>query len=110
MTDQPDFIYFECGDCGFDSVQREDFKGSSYCPLCAGDSGHDVLMKTRTANSDDKPEGFDARKGTRAEQEAVKAAADRAEQIRYTCSICGAKSDRPFPASAISCMRPECKA
>jgi hypothetical protein len=27
----------------------------------------------------------------------------------YTCSICGAKSDRPFPRSAISCFRSECK-
>ena len=30
-------------------------------------------------------------------------------EFRHTCSICGAFSDRPFPTSAISCMRPECK-
>lgn len=29
-------------------------------------------------------------------------------QCFYTCSICGAKSDRPFPRSAISCFRSEC--
>lgn len=69
-TEQPDFIYFECQDCGFDSVQRADFKGSDYCPLCAGDNGRDVEMTMRVCNDEDKPEGFDARKGTRAEQEA----------------------------------------
>jgi predicted RNA-binding Zn-ribbon protein involved in translation (DUF1610 family) len=73
MTEQPDFIYFECGDCGFDSIQRADFKGSYYCPLCEGDSGHTVLMRTRVCRSDDTAEGFDARKGTRAEQEAARA-------------------------------------
>lgn len=31
-------------------------------------------------------------------------------ECRHTCSICGAYSDRPFPTSAISCMRPECEA
>jgi hypothetical protein len=30
-------------------------------------------------------------------------------ELHHTCSICGAFSDRPFPRSAISCMRPECK-
>jgi hypothetical protein len=29
--------------------------------------------------------------------------------LQYTCSICGAHSARPFPTSAISCFRPECK-
>lgn len=72
MTTQPGFIYFECQDCGFDSVQRDDFKGSYYCPLCAGDNGRDVEMSRRTALESDKPEGFDARKGTRAEQEAAR--------------------------------------
>ena len=28
--------------------------------------------------------------------------------VFYTCSICGAESDRPFPRSAISCFRKEC--
>lgn len=64
------FIYFECPDCGFDSVQRDDFTGSTACPLCAGDSGHDVAMRERPAEDGDKPEGFDARLGTREEQEA----------------------------------------
>lgn len=30
-------------------------------------------------------------------------------QLHHTCSICGAHSERPFPISAISCFRPECK-
>jgi len=63
-----DFIYFECPECGFSSVQREDFGGSPTCSLCAGDSGHDVRMGCRVATDADKPEGFDARLGTRAEQ------------------------------------------
>ena len=38
-------------------------------------------------------------------------AADGSEQkleLYETCSICGAKSDNPFPRHAISCTRPEC--
>lgn len=64
MTDfeQPGFDYFECPDCCFSSVQKSDFKGSSACPLCAGDNGHDVRMLRRTARDTDKPEGRDARK------------------------------------------------
>ncbi len=72
MTEQPGFIYFECQDCGFDSIQRSDFTGSYACPLCAGDSGHDVAMKGRVCREDDTAEGFDARKGTRAEQTAAR--------------------------------------
>lgn len=59
--EQPNFHYFECPDCGFDSVQTADFKGSEACPLCAGDSGHDVRMKRRVARATDKPEGADWR-------------------------------------------------
>lgn len=66
--EQPDFIYFECPDCGFDAIQRRDFLGSSSCPLCAGDSGHDVEMRERVCRETDTAEGFDARKGTRGEQ------------------------------------------
>lgn len=62
------FNFYECPECGFSSVQREDFRGSAACPLCAGDSGHDVGMKCRPALDDDDPEGFDARQGTREEQ------------------------------------------
>lgn len=58
---QPNFIYFECRECGFDSVQKADFKGSSICPLCAGDSGHIVEMRCRIARDTDRPEGHDAR-------------------------------------------------
>jgi predicted Zn-ribbon and HTH transcriptional regulator len=60
--EQPNFIYFECSECGFSSVQKSDFKGSSECPLCAGDSGHSVSMSRRVARESDKPEGRDARK------------------------------------------------
>lgn len=61
-VEQPDFIYFECPECGFDSVQKSDFNGSSICPLCAGDNGRDVSMSSRPARSTDKPEGRDVRK------------------------------------------------
>lgn len=61
------FDYFECPECGFSSVQSADFR------VCAGDSGHDVRMRRRPATADDSPEGFDARKGTRQEQEAARA-------------------------------------
>lgn len=56
------FEYFECPDCGFDSVQRSDFDGSNVCPLCAGDNGRDVWMRRRPALDTDKPEGHDARR------------------------------------------------
>lgn len=61
MSEQPGFIYFECPECGFDSVQKSGFIGSIECPLCAGDSGHSVGMRSRIARDDDKPEGRDAR-------------------------------------------------
>lgn len=61
-TEQPEFHFFECGECQFSSVQRADFQGSEYCPLCAGDTGRDVQMSRRNARTSDKPEGRDARK------------------------------------------------
>lgn len=64
-TEQPDFIHFECPECGFTSVQKSDFKGPTACPMCTGDSGHDVGMHKRVARSTDKPEGRDARAETK---------------------------------------------
>lgn len=64
MIEQPEFDYFECKVCGFDSVQLATFDGSDECPLCAGDCGHSHIMSRRTARDTDKPEGRDARKGT----------------------------------------------
>lgn len=61
-NEQPEFHYFECPECGFDSVQKADFSGSEECPLCAGDSGHSVRMRRRIAGDADTPEGRDARK------------------------------------------------
>lgn len=60
--EQPDFIYLECQDCGFDSVQKADFDGSDYCPLCAADNGRDVQMRRRVCLNTDRPEGRDARR------------------------------------------------
>lgn len=62
MIEQSGFIHFECRECGFDSVQMAPFTGSRECPLCAGDSGHSNIMKSRYATTEDEPEGFDARK------------------------------------------------
>ena len=58
------FIYFECPDCEFSSIQRRDFSGSEMCPLCAGDNGRDIRMTKRPAKDSDKPEGRDARNET----------------------------------------------
>lgn len=66
------FDYFECPSCGFSSVQAESFDGSEYCPVCAGDCGHDVMMRRRPATDADRAEGFDARKGARDHQEREK--------------------------------------
>lgn len=65
MIEQPDFIYFECPECGFDSVQPKAFMGTTHCPLCAGDSGHDVGMQWRVCRETDKPEGRDARQAVK---------------------------------------------
>lgn len=59
--EQPDFHYFECGECGFDSVQDDDFTGSENCPLCQSDNGHIVKMSRRVARTTDVPEGIDMR-------------------------------------------------
>ena len=59
---QPEYHYFECPECEFSSIQLADFSGNEECPLCAGDSGHSVLMTRREARSTDKPEGIDKRK------------------------------------------------
>jgi rubrerythrin len=62
MTEQPNFHYFECNECGFSSVQKADFPDKyDECPLCALDSGHFVRMSRRVCDSSDRPEGFDAR-------------------------------------------------
>ena len=63
--EQPDFIYFECRECEFSSVQHVSFTGSPCCPICAQDNGRDVVMSERTARVSDKPEGRDARKEER---------------------------------------------
>lgn len=59
--DLPNFIHFECPDCGFTSIQHIDFAGNNLCPLCHMDSGHDVKMRRRPAKQEDKVEGHDAR-------------------------------------------------
>jgi hypothetical protein len=61
MTEQPGFIYFECRECGFDSVQKADFAGSDACPMCDGDN-HYSRMSQRVCRDTDRPEGKDARK------------------------------------------------
>ncbi|MER9524055.1 hypothetical protein NKI96_10765 [Mesorhizobium sp. M0292] len=62
VVEQPGFTYYECPECGFDVIHRADYEcRSTACPICAGDSGHDVGMNSRTARVTDKPEGKDAR-------------------------------------------------
>ncbi len=61
MPKQFDFHYFECPECEFSSIQKSDFSGNEACPLCAGDSGHHVLMHRRIAMNSDVAEGYDAR-------------------------------------------------
>lgn len=39
MTEQPDFIYFECPECGFDSVQRKGFTGVRGVPCALATAG-----------------------------------------------------------------------
>lgn len=61
MRKQHGFQYFECRDCGFDSVRRSADTDLRECPLCAWDTGRLVIMTSRVAETTDKPEGYDAR-------------------------------------------------
>ena len=61
MSEQPDFHYFECPVCEFNSVQKAAFNGSEYCPLCAEDNDRDVKMRRRLCLETDVVEGKDAR-------------------------------------------------
>jgi len=60
-VDQPGFVYAECPECEFSSVTRDGAIRFWDCPLCAGDSGHDVEMIRRVARTEDRPEGRDDR-------------------------------------------------
>lgn len=66
MTEQPGFTYWECRECGFDSVTSDAIvnpKSEQCCPLCAGDNGRDVVMSGRAATTEDiNVEGRDARR------------------------------------------------
>jgi DNA-directed RNA polymerase subunit RPC12/RpoP len=55
------YLYWECPDCGWDTVLHAKKAGQS-CPLCASDSGHFVRLRARPARSTDRPEGPDDRK------------------------------------------------
>lgn len=64
--EQPGFTYWECQDCGCDAVTDDRLldkrRQRPTCPLCAGDSGRDVVMSGRVARTSDvKVEGLDAR-------------------------------------------------
>lgn len=56
------FVYWKCPECDFDAVTDGGSYATTYCPVCAGDTGRDVAMHSRPATDDDKPEGIDARK------------------------------------------------
>lgn len=63
MTEQPDFIYLECTQCGFDSVHRKEFSAPNpTCSPCASSTGHKFKMRERVCRESDVPVGFDARK------------------------------------------------
>lgn len=60
MTDQPDYEYFECPACEYSIVQKAGVF-AVWCPLCASDCGHRVVMDRRACQATDKPEGLDVR-------------------------------------------------
>lgn len=60
-AEQSEYNFFECKECGFDSVQKADFVGSELCPLCLSNSGHAIKMQRRIARTTDDPEGIDMR-------------------------------------------------
>jgi len=55
------YTYYWCDECGFDTIRSCDSIRAP-CPLCAGDNGRDVIMRSRPATEDDgKVEGLDDR-------------------------------------------------
>lgn len=52
------YFYHECPTCEFSTVTENYFK---FCSWCLENSHCEVLMKSRSATDDDKPEGYDAR-------------------------------------------------
>lgn len=66
MSEQPGYTYWECKECGFDAVTQDNAmedRKDPICPLCAGDTGRDVIMTGRVAREEDTGiEGIDARK------------------------------------------------
>jgi hypothetical protein len=53
MTDK--LYYFTCPECGYDSDEAKflDKYKNNICPLCAGDTGHDVMLRYRDPTSDE---------------------------------------------------------
>jgi hypothetical protein len=37
----------ECPDCGYDMDESGDLSPPSFCPICAGDGGHDVRPRLK---------------------------------------------------------------
>ena len=91
MVDQPDFIYFECKECGFDSVQKADFTGSDTCPLCDSDN-HYSRMNQRICRDTDRPEGKDGRKTSKPSCKHVWHLVGAQVIEIYRCSECGEES------------------
>jgi hypothetical protein len=58
-----DFTYLECPYCQYSIVMKADGR-AIFCYHCASDNGRDVAMKSRPAQQDDEPEGYDARQET----------------------------------------------
>jgi rubredoxin len=55
------FDYFECPQCGFDSVQLATFMGPETCPMCEFEGETIVRMERRPARAADDPVGRDVR-------------------------------------------------
>lgn len=56
------FLYLECPDCQWSCIVPAALaKAELLCTLCAGDSGHEVVLQGREAVASDKAEGCDAR-------------------------------------------------
>jgi hypothetical protein len=68
MTDERTFYLLECPSCEWDCITGPPTVGDLglTCPLCAGDNGRDVQLRTKqTGAADELPvsvEGRDARK------------------------------------------------
>jgi hypothetical protein len=61
MSRSDGYLFWQCPECGWDTVLRNGKDGVGSCPLCMSDKGRYVRLRSRPAMDTDQPEGPDER-------------------------------------------------